>query len=47
MKDQKKHPWLKTIAGEVLRAAELKEKRINKAWSRKKHPNVPVDFSAQ
>lgn len=47
MKEPKKHPWNNTIAQEVQRAAELKEKRAKKAWSRKKQPNVPVDFSAQ
>jgi hypothetical protein len=46
MNNEKKHPWLKTMAQEVHRAKQLKEKKANPA-SRQKPSNFPVDFSAK
>jgi hypothetical protein len=44
MNNEKKHPWLKSMAQEVHRAKQLKEKR-HKPASRQKPSNFPVDFS--
>jgi hypothetical protein len=44
MNNEKKHPWLKTMAQEVHRAKALKEKKA-KPLARRKSSNFPVDFS--
>ena len=44
MNNEKKHPWIKTMAQEVQRAKQLKQKKT-KPTARQKPTNFPVDFS--